>query len=122
MNAEERVLRKIIDIAKVTDFVASGSFATLRKNVEYKYEPDYAILIRLTDYKSGWKGKYVYVPEHSYRFLRNSNLKPGDIVISNVGAYAGEVFIIPDLGKPMTLGPNAIVVKPYHDQYLRQLA
>jgi type I restriction enzyme S subunit len=115
MNANERVFRKIIDVAKVTDFVASGSFKSLRKNVEYKYEPDYAVLIRLTDYKSGWNGNFVYVPEHSYQFLRNSNLKPGDIVISNVGAYAGEVFIIPDLGKPITLGPNAIVVKPYQD-------
>ncbi len=30
----------------ITDYVASGSFAALNKNVKYLDEPDYAMLIR----------------------------------------------------------------------------
>ncbi len=33
------------------------------------------------------------------------------MIISNVGAYAGTVFRAIDLGSPMTLGPNSILLK-----------
>jgi type I restriction enzyme S subunit len=37
-------------------------------------------------------------------------LNVGDLVISNIG-NAGTLFQVPDLGMPMTLGPNALVIK-----------
>lgn len=95
----------------VTDYVANGSFATLNENVTYKDIEDYAILVRLTDYKNDFKGPFVYVDKHSYDFLKKSSLKKDDIIISNVGAYAGFTFKLRDLNKPMTLGPNAILVR-----------
>jgi len=95
----------------VTDYVANGSFASLAENVNYKNTPDYAVLIRLTDYNNGFKGDFVYVDEHAYNFLKKSKLKGGEIIISNVGAYSGTVFLAPKLGIPMTLGPNAVMME-----------
>jgi len=109
------VLLTINEIAAVTDYVANGSFASLKANVKYSSMPDYAVLIRLQDFNAGWNGEYVYVNEHSYKFLKKSYLVPGDIIISNVGVYAGTVFRAPKLNKPMTLGPNAIVLRVSED-------
>jgi len=94
----------------VTDYVANGSFASLAENVNYKTEPDYAVLIRLTDYNNNFKGNFVYVDKHAYDFLGKSRLLGGEIIISNVGAYAGTVFFAPKLNIPMTLGPNSIML------------
>lgn len=95
----------------VTDFVANGSFESLRKNVKYNYSEDYAILIRLVDYTNKFRGPFVYVNKESYDFLSKSSLCSGDIIISNVGENVGTVFQVPNIPKPMTLGPNAILVK-----------
>lgn len=99
------------NVCDVTDYVANGSFASLKENVTYCDEKDYAVLVRGTDFNAGWNGKYVYVTEHSYRFLRKSSLKPGDIVVTNVG-NVGITFLVPDLAQPMTLGPNSILARP----------
>jgi len=102
---------KVIEQFEVTDYVANGSFASLAENVQYKNEPDYAILIRLTDYNRGFNGDFVYLNEHSYNFLNKSKLFGDEIIIANVGANAGDVFRAPYLNRPMSLGPNAIMIK-----------
>ena len=111
---------RIHEIADVTDYVANGSFASLRENVTYQSEPDYAVLVRLVDHNAGWKGDFVYVDKSSYDFLRKSSLEPGDIVIANVGANAGTVFRVPDLGTRMTLGPNAVLCRPKDEKNLQR--
>lgn len=95
----------------ITDYVANGSFADLNKNVKYTDEEDYAVLVRLMDYKNNYNGPFVYVDKSAYDFLKKSKLEANDIIISNVGAYAGYVFRAPNIGKPITLGPNAILVR-----------
>jgi len=95
----------------ITDYVANGSFATLKKNVVYSEIEDYAILIRLIDFNNDFKGPFIYVNKSAYDFLIKTKLVPEDIIISNVGAYAGLVFKVKNINKPMTLGPNAILVR-----------
>lgn len=95
----------------VTDYVANGSFASLKENVTYLNGEGYARLIRLTDHNRKYNGEGIYVNEHSYKFLKKSKIEPNDIIISNVGEYSGTVFKAPDLKMPMTLGPNSILVK-----------
>ena len=107
---------KIGDFIEVTDYVANGSFASLKENVEYKESPDYAVLVRLADHNSGWAGDRVYVSKRAYTFLKKSFVLPGDVIISNVGANAGTVFRAPDLGQPMTLGPNSVLLRPKEDK------
>ena len=92
----------------VTDYVANGSFASLKANVTLYQEPNYAYFIRNTDLKSGTFE--VFVDEHSYRFLSKSILYGGEIIISNVGDV-GSVFLCPKLDKPMTLGNNIIMLR-----------
>lgn len=102
---------KINDFCLVTDFVANGSFESLRNNVKYLNEKSYAVLVRLTDFTKKWESPFKYVNEDTFNFLRHSSLKAGDLIMSNVGE-PGIVFIVPDLGMPMTLGPNSILIRP----------
>lgn len=43
--------------------------------------------------------------------MSKSALKPKDILLSNVGAGVGKTFQVPKLDKPMTLAPNAILLR-----------
>lgn len=99
----------------VTDYVANGSFASLKANVNLYQEPNYAYFIRNTDLKSGSFG--VFVDQHSYEFLSKSTLYGGEIIISNVGDV-GSVFLCPKLNGRMTLGNNIIMLRP-EDNHLR---
>ena len=97
----------------VTDYVANGSFASLKENVQLYQEHNYAYFIRNTDLKAGTFE--VFVDEHSYNFLAKSRLFGGEIIISNVGDV-GSVFLCPKLDAPMTLGNNIIMLKPSQDE------
>lgn len=104
----------------ITDFVASGSFESLRINVPYIDYPDYAMLVRTADLSGTAKSdKRVYISKHSYDFLKNSNLFGGEIVLPNIGASVGDVYIVPNsLYSKMSLGPNSIMFKTiYYDMY-----
>ena len=96
----------------VTDYVANGSFASLKANVTLYQEPNYAYFIRNTDLKTGSFG--VFVDQHSYNFLSKSTLYGGEVIISNVGDV-GSVFLCPKLDAPMTLGNNIIMLRPKND-------
>ena len=93
----------------VTDYVANGSFASLKANVKLYPEDNYAYFIRNTDLKSGTFE--VFVDKPSYDFLSKSTLYGGEIIVSNVGDV-GSVFLCPKLNKPMTLGNNIIMIRP----------
>ena len=98
---EDWQLRKLANIFQtVTDYVASGSFGDLAKNVKYLDNPDYAQLIRTTDISGkGFSQKPVYIDEASYNYLKNSNLFGGEILLPNIGASVGDVYIVPKLYK-----------------------
>lgn len=103
----------------VTDYVANGSFKTLADKVKYLNE-GYARVIRLVDYNNKYSKKdSIWVSKESYEFLKKSKLYGGEIVLTNVGANLGTVFIAPQLEYPTTLGPNAIMIKTNeNDKYL----
>lgn len=102
-------------VEAVTDFVASGSFASLRENVKYYNEPNYAILVRTKDFQNNFKQDLVYTDQHGYDFLAKSNLFGGELIFSNVGSI-GKIFIVPELNQKMTLAPNAIMVRFHNDK------
>ena len=114
-------ITNIGSIADITDYVANGSFATLRENVSYLNDNGYAILVRLADYTNNFdKGKFVYIDEHAYDFLSKSKLFGGEIIMSNVGSI-GKSFICPDLGMPMSLAPNSIVIRTSNNPFYHYL-
>ncbi len=103
----------------ITDYVASGSFASLAENVKYLDDPDYAMLIRTVDVSDkGRDSKPVYIDKKAYDFLSNSNLYGGEIILPNIGASVGDVYEVPRLYERMSLAPNSIMFKTkYNDKY-----
>jgi len=100
----------------VTDYVANGSFASLKENVTLiNDKEDYALFIRNTDLKSGFTTK-VFVDEHSYNYLRKTKLFGGEIIISSVGDV-GSVFRCPKFDIPMTLGNNVIMLNSTYNLF-----
>ncbi|HDR0710454.1 TPA: restriction endonuclease subunit S, partial [Pasteurella multocida] len=102
---------KVGDVIEVVDYVANGSFASLKANVTLLDEPNYAIYVRTTDFNAGFSKSLKYVDKKSYDFLKKSSLNGNEVIISNVGDV-GTVFRPPKwLNMPMTLGSNAIALK-----------
>ena len=99
---------------KVTDQVASGSFAALRKNVPSLKTPDYAIMVKTADFSHNFTQDLTYTTKTGYDFLENSNLFGGELILSNIGSV-GKVFIVPKLQKKMTLAPNSIMLRFYEE-------
>lgn len=100
--------RFCIDI--LTDYTSNGSFASLAKNVNY-LEEGYSRLVRLTDLRVNLENDGIYVSESAHNFLSKSELFGGEMLIANVGAYAGLVKIMPYLDGKFTLAPNMFLLR-----------
>lgn len=99
----------------ITDFVAAGSFADLRKNVTYNKEKDFAQLVRTTDLKSKFNNPkdFVYVSKSAYNYLWRVHLNEESIILPNVGNCGEVYYIVPQMlpYEENVLGPNAILVR-----------
>ena len=99
-------------IDMITEYASNGSFASLKDNVHYLSEPDYARLVRLTDLRKNIPdNKGYWIDKHSYEFLKKSKLFGGEILMANVGAYAGTFFKMPKIFEKASLAPNMIIIK-----------
>ncbi|MBR1626990.1 MAG: restriction endonuclease subunit S [Bacteroidales bacterium] len=94
-----------------TDYVANGSFASLRNNVNTYKTENYAILVKTQDFSTNFSTNLTYIDKSSYEYLSKSKLYGGELMLSNIGASIGKVFIIPNLDRPMSIAPNSIIVK-----------
>jgi len=96
----------------MTDYVANGSFASLKEHVTVYDTENFAYYVRLFDLRLGLGHKnQTYVDEKSYHFLKKSFLLANDILIANIGAYVGEVWLMPSVNKPSTIAPNMLALK-----------
>lgn len=99
-------------IRVLTDFTANGSFGDLAKNVLYLDQPSYSRLVRLTDLRHNLSNEDgVWVNEKAHKYLSKSELFGGELLMANVGAYAGYVCKMPFLNAKYTLGPNMFLIK-----------
>ena len=105
-------------VQKVTDYVASGSFASLRENVKIYKEPNYAILVKTKDFQSNFTNDLTYTDKHGYEFLENSRLFGGELIMPNIGASIGKVFKVPYLDAKMTLAPNSVLIRFVSEEHL----
>lgn len=100
------------DVASyITDYVANGSFSTLKAHTKTYKKPNYALFVRTVDLSAGFKGECSYIDKPSYDFLQKSQLFGGELILPNIGASIGKAFIMPNMGMPMSLAPNAILLK-----------
>ena len=100
---------------KATDYVASGSFASIKSNVNYYNTENYALMVKTADFANNFTKNLTYTDESGYKFLSNSNLFGGELILSNIGSI-GKVFKVPYLNRPMTLASNTIMIKFTNDK------
>lgn len=99
-------------IRLLTDYTANGSFGDLAKNVDYLDHPDYSRLVRLTDLRENLKNNNgVWVSKNSHDYLSKSELYGGELLLANVGAYAGYACLMPKVDFICTLGPNMELIR-----------
>lgn len=94
----------------LSDYHANGSYKILKKNVELYDEPNFAIMLRTTNFHKKNRIKYKYISEHAYNFLSKSKVYPGDIIMNKI-ADPGRVFYVEDLDKPMSLAMNLFLIR-----------
>jgi len=105
---EIKKLGEYIDV--LTDYHANGSYKKLKENVELLRNEDYAIMIRTTNLVDNNFSDLRYISKSAYNFLAKSKVSPGDIVMNKI-ADPGTVFLVPQLGKPLSLGMNLFLIR-----------
>ena len=79
-------------LSVLTDYHANGSYKKLKENVTLLDQPDYAVMIRTTNFEKGdFLDDLRFINEHSYNFLRKSKVFPGDILMNKI-ANPGTVY------------------------------
>lgn len=102
-------LGEVINI--LTDYHSNGSYESLKANVRLLDEPDYAIMIRSTNFeKQDFSKDLKYIDKHSYEFLKKSKLFGGEVLMGKIG-NAGRVYYMKDLGVPMSLAMNMFAIR-----------
>ena len=90
---EEKKLGDVVET--ITDYVAAGSFESIRNNVKYFDVPNYAQLVRTIDLKNKFNNKnFVYVDKNAFDFLYRVNLNKECTILPNIGANIGEFYFI----------------------------
>ena len=105
---EEKTLGQLIKF--LSDYTANGSFASLKENVTYYSEKNYAVLVRTTDLEKDTFNPQRFTDKQGYDFLKKTSLFGGEIILANVGSI-GKVYKVPYYNHPMTLAPNTYVLK-----------
>ena len=97
-------------ISFLTDYHANGSYKILKENVELRDEPDYAWMVRSTDFEQNFKNPLKYINKNAYEFLSKSKVFEGDILMSKIG-NAGKVYLVPKLSQPASLAMNMFLIR-----------
>lgn len=95
----------------LTDYHANGSYSLLKNHVKLQLDPNYALMVRAVDLqKSNFNNDVRYVSESAYNFLRKTKIYGNELIIDKIG-NAGEVYLMPELNRPVTLGMNLFLLR-----------
>ncbi|MFK3975889.1 restriction endonuclease subunit S [Shewanella vesiculosa] len=98
-------------LSLLTDYHANGAYKKLKENVELFDEPDYAVMIRTTNFEQGcFDSNLKYISEHAYNFLAKSKVYTSDIIMNKI-ANAGSSYLMPDLNCPVSLAMNLFLLR-----------
>lgn len=104
----------------LTDYHANGSYEILKDNVTLLDEPNYALMVRTTDLENNnFINNVKYITKEAYLFLTKSKVYENDIIINKIGS-AGNVYLMPKLNIPVSLGMNAFLLR-FDEKKLKQL-
>ena len=112
-NWEIKKFHEIISI--LTDYHANGSYKVLKNNVELLDFKEYALMIRTTDLENdNFIQGVKYINEKAYNFLKKTKIFGGEIIINKIGS-AGNVYLMPILNRPVSLGMNQFMIRLKED-------
>jgi len=95
----------------LTDYHANGAYEILKKHVELLDHPDFALMIRTTNFeRDDFDIEIKYISKSAYYFLDKSIVQPKDILMNKI-ANPGTVYLMPDLGIPVSLGMNLFLIR-----------
>lgn len=115
---ELKELGEYLDV--LTDYHANGSYEILKENVTLLDEPNFALMVRTTDLENkNFYDNVKYIDEKAYLFLEKSKVYENDIIINKIGS-AGNVYLMPKLEIPVSLGMNAFLLR-FNGNYLTQI-
>ncbi len=98
-------------ISDLTDYHANGSYLKIKENVELLDKPNYAIMIRATNFeKNNFSKDLKYITEEAYNYMSRSKLFGGEILIGKIG-NAGKVYYMPKLNSPSSLAMNLFALR-----------
>ncbi|EMH32870.1 restriction endonuclease subunit S [Helicobacter pylori] len=111
-NTKKNQIVKLGDILEVlTDYHSNGSYKTLKENITLLEQPNFAIMIRTTNFeKNDFRKNLIYINQQAYNFLSKSKVLHQDILINKI-ANAGAVYFMPRLDKPVSLGMNLFLLR-----------
>ena len=104
----------------ITDYVANGSFASLKANVQIYKEPNYALMVKTADFANDFTKSLTYTDRRGYDYLSKSKLFGGELLLSNIGSV-GKVFRVPYFDRPTTLASNSIMIRCKEELYYKWL-
>jgi len=117
-SKDNKQLENIVDI--LTDFSANGSYESIANNFTLLDEKNYAYMVRTTDLEHVNYTKNVkYIDEHSYNFLKKSQVFGGEILINKIGS-PGRVYQMPNLNMPVSLGMNLFMLRLSNDNHFTE--
>lgn len=95
----------------ITDYHANGSYESLKKNINLKKTPDYATMIRTLNFERGdFSNDLLFINKFEYDFLNKSKVNPDDVIMNKI-ANPGSVYLMPDLGRPVSLAMNLFLIR-----------
>ncbi len=111
-STKKNQIVKLGDMLEVlTDYHSNGSYKTLKENVTLLEQPNFAIMIRTTNFeKNDFRKNLIYINQQAYNFLSKSKVLHQDILINKI-ANAGAVYFMPRLDKPVSLGMNLFLLR-----------
>jgi len=97
-------------IEVLTDYHSNGSYEVLKKNVTLLNSPDYAVIIRTTNFEKKDFDNFIYLSKESYEFLKKSKVLANDILMNKI-ANPGVSYLMPKLNMPVSLGMNLFLIR-----------
>jgi type I restriction enzyme S subunit len=102
-------------IELLADYHANGSYESLNAKITIKTEKDFALMVRTTDLeKNDFESDCRYLNEEEYNYLSKSKIYGNEIIITKIGS-AGNVYLMPILNRPVSLGMNAFLLRLTED-------
>ncbi len=99
------------EISILTDYHANGSYEILNKHVNISDIVDFAYMVRSTDFEcDDLENNVKYINKHAYEFLSKSKIYGDELLINKIGS-PGQVYLMPKLQRPVSLGMNLFMIR-----------